>query len=524
MEKEYNVILRKGADYDQFWSDMETITNKDGVPNRQVEVANRRNGSYRQTHYFLTDAEKAEIETHPSVLTVEIPPEQRDDVEIGLTGVQEGIFTKSPGTTEAHVNYALTRLKSKSNNFGTATTINEDYIYNLDASGVDVVIQDSGIEVNHPEWQDENGITRLRQINWATESGLGFTQNANHYRDLDGHGTHCAGIAAGKTFGWAKNARIYSQKLAGLEGSGDSGTGISVSFAFDAIKLWHRNKPIDPKTGKKRPTVVNMSWGYFTSYSSVSQIVYRGSTINSGISDAQTRENNYGLVNFYSVSAGAYITNVRITSVDTDVEEMIDEGIHVTIAAGNRRHKIALEGQTDYDNRAVTPQGTKYYMRGSSPHSQKAYMVGNLDNTAFDATQDQSAESSEKGPGVNIWAPGTQIMSATSNTNSYAASAYHKDPSFKQVAISGTSMAAPQVAGIVALYCQANPGISPENLKKALLQNSGDALYDTVSTDDYSNHRSLLESEKRIAFNKFGNKENCFQVEGNFEIPLTISF
>ena len=163
-------------------------------------------------------------------------------------------------------------------------------------------------------------------------------------------------------------------------------------------------------------------------------------------------------------------------------------------------------------------------MRGSSPHSQKAYMVGNLDNTAFDATQDQSAESSEKGPGVNIWAPGTQIMSATSNTNAYAASAYHKDPSFKQVAISGTSMAAPQVAGIVALYCQANPGISPENLKKALLQNSGDALYDTVSTDDYSNHRSLLESEKRIAFNKFGNKENCFQVEGNFEIPLTISF
>lgn len=522
MEKEYNVILHKGADYDQFWSDMETITNKDGIPNRQVEVADRRNASYRQTHYYLTDAEKAEIESHPSVLTVEIPPHQRDDIEIGLTGLQEGNFTKSPGTTEAHVNYALTRLKSKSNNFGTATTINEDYVYNLDASGVDVVIQDSGIEVDHPEWEDENGVTRLRQIDWGAY-GV-FTQNANHYRDYHGHGTHCAGIAAGKTFGWAKNARIYSQKIAGLEGSGDSGTGILAAWAFDAIKLWHRNKPIDPKTGKKRPTVVNMSWGYYTTYSSVSQINYRGSEINTGISDAQTREANYGLVNYYSFSAGAYVTNVRIASVDTDLEELIEEGVHVCIAAGNRRHKIALSGQADYDNYAVTPQGTKYYMRGSSPHSQNAYMVGNLDSTAYDATQDQAAVSSEKGPGVNVWAPGTDIMSASSNINEIGGYTYHKDASFKQVAISGTSMAAPQVAGIVALYCQANPGISPQNLKKALIQNAGDALYDTAATDDYDDHRSLLESEKKIAFNKFGNKENCFQVEGTFDIPLTISF
>src|SRR6056300_60480 len=107
MEKEYNVILRKGVDYDQFGNDMISITNKDGIPNREISIANARLGSYRQTHYYLTDAEADEVRNHPDVLAVEIPPSQRDDVVIGHNGRQSGTFTKAPGTTQAHANYAL---------------------------------------------------------------------------------------------------------------------------------------------------------------------------------------------------------------------------------------------------------------------------------------------------------------------------------------------------------------------------------------------------------------------------------
>ena len=522
MEKEYNVILKKGVDYDQFGNDMITITNKDGIPNREIEVANARLGSYRQTHYNLTDEEAAEVKNHPDVLDVEIPPEEREDVVIGHNGRQSGTFTKSPGTTQAHVNYALLRSKYKNNIYGTNTELSEDYLFNLDGTGVDVVISDSGIEANHPEWEDANGVSRLQQIDWGSVSGLGFTQSGNHYRDYHGHGTHVASTVAGKTFGWAKNARIYALKVSGLEGSGDSGTGISTSYVHDAIKLWHRNKPVDAKTGFKRPTVVNMSWGYSTSYDTVSSMNYRGTSYSDGtIGSAGLRESNYGLINYYY--EGAYRTNVRISSVDTDIEELIDEGVHVLIAAGNRSHKIDTSTGSDYNNYAVTNNGTKYYHRGSSPFHEKAIMVGSLDNNSYSSTQDQKSTFSETGPGIDIWAHGSSIMAASSNTNEIGGYAYPSNNSYKQVAISGTSMATPQVSGVAALIAQANPGITPAVLKTALKNQAGSAVWDG-GNNNYDNNRSIQGAPAEVLFNKFGKVENCIEYSGTLDIPLTITF
>ena len=532
MEKEYNVILKKGVDYDSFGEDMISITNKDGVPNREISVANERLGSYRQTHYYLTDEEAEMVKNHPHVLDVEIPPDQRDDIKLVRNGRQSGTFTKTPGTTQAHANYALLRSKYQNNVYGTGTELSEDYLYNLDGTGVDVVIQDSGIEPNHPEWEDIHGNSRLQKINWSVESGLGFQFDSNlHYRDFHGHGTHVAATIAGKTFGWAKNAHIYAIKVDGLEGSGDVGdyygspsTAVPVAYVFDAIKLWHRNKPVDSKTGYKRPTIVNMSWGYLTGYNTISTINYRGVDYDVSSLSRNQIEAQYGLVNFYSFGFGAYITNVRITSIDTDVEELVDEGIHVCIAAGNRSHKIDIPTGEDYDNYAITNGGTKYYHRGSSPSSEKAIVVGSLDNNSYNSTQDQKATYSEAGPGVDIWAHGTQIMAASSNVNEIGGFTYQLDPNFKQVAISGTSMATPQVAGVIALLAQAEPGLTPSQMKDTVRNHAGSALYTTNNDVDYSNPLSLLGSDNKLLYNKFGKQENCFETSGTFDIPLSITF
>jgi subtilisin family serine protease len=211
-----------------------------------------------------------------------------------------------------------------------------------------------------------------------------------------------------------------------------------------------------------------------------------------------------------------FATNVRISSVDTDVNELIAEGVHVCIAAGNRGHKIDLPAGTDYDNFVVTNASTTYYHRGSSPSSVNAICVGNIDSTTYSGGElDQKAISSETGPGVDIYAPGTNIMSACSNTNAFSAQNYYLNASFKQVNITGTSMASPQVAGVAALLLEINPGATPSQIKSSLLANTGTAIYTSESGSDWGNRRSLYGGEAKVLYNRF-NQDVGTTISGEF--------
>ena len=42
----------------------------------------------------------------------------------------------------------------------------------MDGTGVDIVIQDSGLQVDHPEFNDANGVSRVQQIDWFSASGV----------------------------------------------------------------------------------------------------------------------------------------------------------------------------------------------------------------------------------------------------------------------------------------------------------------------------------------------------------------
>lgn len=518
-KREYIVSLKKGINYDAFWWEMETSLNRISsfVPNRSVDIVNAREGSLRNCHYELSDQEAEILRNDPRVYSVEIPLDQRDDVVLVKRTVQQSNFTKTSSSSGSFVNWGLKRVNSSNNIYGTGTTTTNNYDFMLDGTGVDVVIQDSGIEVNHPEFTDAEGNSRVQQINWYTASGISGSQSSFHYLDTDGHGTHVAGIVAGKTYGWAKNAKIYSLKVRGLEGEDDASTGIFITDCFDVIKLWHRNKPIDPVTGFKRPTVVNMSWGYFFQYlqNNLSRVTYRGTVYEDSttLTNAAYRWTNYGLVSLFDGTY--YYTNFRQGQVDVDIQELIDEGVHVVIAAGNQYHKIDVPGGEDYNNSIRVSGTTYFYHRGSSPLDDEAIKVGSLDTSVVSANVEQKVVSSETGPGVDIYAPGANVMSACSNTNIQSATSYYLDSGFKQVNIGGTSMASPQVAGLLAIYLQSNPGISPEQAKKWVLNNSArELLYDTEQANAYTNTRSLLGGNNRVLYNPFAIERDTVVLQG----------
>jgi subtilisin family serine protease len=120
-------------------------------------------------------------------------------------------------------------------------------------------------------------------------------------------------------------------------------------------------------------------------------------------------------------------------ALDTAVRNSISSGVTYVIAAGNSYIDACW---------------------GSPGRTAQAITVGATDNS------DSMASFSNWGPCVDVFAPGVSITSAYKNGSA--------------AIMSGTSMAAPHVAGVAALYLESNPGASPATVATALVVNSPD--------------------------------------------------
>ena len=531
MEKEYIVTVKKGVDWREVHAELINDTTADDsvdsnvIPDRACECCKERPLNNRNTHYHLTDAEANQLRNDPRIAGVEDPALKPEPEPIAF---QSSNFNKTSTQTGTQGNWGFIRHSATSQIYGSNTSdIGITYDYVLDGTGVDMVIVDTGIQDGHPEWNDANGVSRLQKINWFTESGVPGTQPTNFYTDTNGHGTHCIGTMAGKTFGWARNARIYNITL-----YSNTGNTISWSDTIDCLIGWHNNKPIDPATGVKRPTVVNMSFQYSwyvntstnppttqigtTSYGAITGGNFRGTA---HTDTAKTTLNNYGVYGSFRGS-GLYLFGYKSAADDADIEQLIQNGIHVNTAAGNNYQKIDLPGGTDYNNYITTDQGYSfYYHRGKSPSTFEgggtAYVgsgtgntsivdvndgfdVGALDTAVtFPGLLDQKTIFSDTGPAVGIYAAGSYIISAQPNNQG---STYYLDANWRQAKYSGTSMAAPQMCGMMGLLLQAHPDWTPAQVKNYFINNSQSILYDTGLTNDYTDTRSISGGPNRVAY------------------------
>ena len=488
--KHYIVLVKEGVDLNQFWNEMETsVSTSPYIPKRPVAIINSRELFPRLCEYELTDAEAIELRNDPRVAEVDIPIEQNPDVTVIFGTVQAGNFSRNiDSDLSNHINWGLVRHS----NIDSKNNSKVAYQYTLDGTNVDVVISDSGIQADHPEFTDADGVSRVKQIDWgsiyAPLSGKGG------YNDNNGHGTNVAGIAVGKTYGWAKNANIYSIYSPGNNDQGNLDH-------FNGLLAWQLSKPINPVTGRKNPTVINMSWGYgrynpsevSSIISRIDKVVYRGTTYPPG------NLINWGIRND---SAGQYL-QLENQAIDYVLGVLVNAGAVVCRSAMNNRYKIDVPGGADYDNYfTVKDSATRYYYhRGFTPKSPNSISVGSIDSWLNADGREQKSGFSCAGPGVDVFAAGSNIVSAgTSRKTSLPA--YPNSPSFKVSKYSGTSQASPNVAGMCALYLQANPTATPAQVKEWLTSSANtNALY-KAGTDDYGNDSSIFGSSGGTAYLK----------------------
>ena len=372
--------------------------------------------------------------------------------------------------------------------------------------------------------------TRLKQINWFTESNNVGTQPANFYTDTNGHGSHCIGTMAGKTFGWCKNSDIYNITL-----YANSGNNITWANTIDTLIDWHNAKPTLPDTGAKKPTVVNMSFGYVwyirtttspnaisfdgTNYYDITGGRYRGVTHTDTLY-ADLRQ--YG-INGEAQGGGVYGFPRKFASEDADVETLINNGIHVCCAAGNDSMKVDVPSGTDYNNYLTIDVGLNtyyiYYHRGGTPSIieggdtlslplqdnpvsdiNEGFYVGASETTAtIDGSvwKDNKTSFSQSGPGVNIYTAGRYIISAQPNNQG---SSYFANSSYRQAKYSGTSMAAPQMCGMIGCLLQAHPDWTPIQVVNYFQNNAVANMRDTGLDNDYGLNTTIHGSANRIAY------------------------
>ena len=333
------------------------------------------------------------------------------------------------------------------------------------------------------------------------------------------HGTHCASEAAGNKFGYAPNANIWSILCAFtgiLWASGE--VGFDAETAFDAVKIFHQAKPINSTYNNKNPTILSGSWSFtqrpFIDRSNGDTISYsyRGTSstytftntppdgdtttpdfIKNSLYTYKYRLSNQINNTYYTANAGQNILSntwwpLDDVAVRTAGQECFNSGVHMTFSASNDNAYVVRDSNDqDYNNYVVNIDGDNAYINrlGVPSNIVGSINVGALSCSTRTDGSERKDYYSNKGPGVDIYAPALNTISANShvkhNVNPSEGS-YHlntiyapdadKDTLYKH--FSGTSSACPNVAGVMVLFLQKNRNATTTQAREWLLGTSSE--------------------------------------------------
>ena len=500
----------------------------------------------------------------------------RKNVKIYRDLTTSAFSISATSAEENRTNWATKRVgvttngKSWPNVTGNAAVINDDLSFSLTGKNVDVIIHDSGIMQYHPEFLGDDGKSRVRDIVLDGPYYIDpayFNSNGHTYTKPDGrtgitttsahawwensssrsgsfssvatvsipnnytvantlgiggtshtmtssHGTGCAGLSAGKNFGLAFESNIWNMSAI------SSPTSMTIESSYDLMKIFHQNKPTNTETGRKNPTIVNGSWGYFAGFDSGTTVNYsfKGSTGNfTGYASNSTgvQAMAYGLTGGTSYDR-QFATSSRSSSTETAGDELINAGVIYVTSAGNSNQRLGLglsdphlndylttlnsadtrTGVPGYNVSGTVPSGHRNYIHpanigyNTTTDYHPAVCVGAMDDFIESDYQERKASYSNNGPGVDVWAPADETLSAgmrAANGDQLGTeinfSRYNSD--FVDRYFNGTSAASPVVAGVVALFLQSKPSATSSEVKDFIRTQASQMLPNTEWANPY---------------------------------------
>lgn len=539
-ERKCMVTTHIGVDIDAFVAEMNNLGRESvHVPERAVAISDMLEESGVNTEFMLTEEERQELINDPRVRAAEYIP---DNIKIVRRAQQLNSFYNLGDFIDNQPEYSWAQASCDAsvNPFASSSTLaNQVRNYTLAGGGVDIIVYDSGIEAEHPEWLAADGVTsRFQRIDWTSPTfAPGNVTNApNMYTDVNGHGTACISSIAGKRYGWASDANIYSMSI----DYGDSypnSTFSSTLYGFQRINAFHRAKPIEA-TGYRRPTIVSLSWGYvapMVNYlvgnvaNNTANLVgeYRGNSFSipyyCNVNDpydfvypdpagnafqqaaADLQDRGFlgylqyvpaagGSVYTYNGNVDQYVASV-VTSIDAEIDACIANGVIFITSAGNDGYKVSSPDDPDWNNYIVgnTGTGTYYYHRGGSPVTSNAIVVGATEIGG----SDRKAYFSRCGPGIDIYAPGSSLPAAASTQSNiyYSKRAYEDGTSgYSEAKVSGTSFSAPSVGGWLATMAGARPHLNQDTARQLLADTAlANRLVGNSGAPDFDNYANVYD-------------------------------
>ena len=520
MEK-FQVTLKRGEDIQAFYDDMETPGGNLTIPNRKVEC-DQRLATSRTTGYWLTIEEAMEVAKDPRVEQVVpqviIDREQTRESQVitgrfdkGSSPTGAGTFTKSDGSTGIkynvdHKSWGILRHTETTSraNWGQddATSSNryEDDSVTIIGSGknVDIVIvENHSLAPAHPDYVDN-----YVEYNWGqhfnTISGglwpnytYSNVDSQDNFGELDNHPTAVTSYACGKLFGIAKDANIYQlstryeQKKIVAEGVTDgNGFYTTSDRAFAYIREFHANKPINPATGRKNPTVVNLSLSTYVNMSNgITYGSFRGTPNDKGKDGTPYSQSELQAMGIHqSDSDWTSNTDFQVTSgvINSDQVDAIAEGVIVISAAGNDNRYHDAPGGTDYDNYIVDNAyydyrdyqfNGQYFYREYYCRGDKFYRSGAINVGALGPNTDEArATFSNYGPAIHCYVSGQQVPAAANESDIAFGIPYPGEEDnvgtwytfgFGQ----GTSYSSPILAGFICCLVETYPHMTNDDVK-----------------------------------------------------------